>query len=321
MPKEIKLAVIGAGVFNEGYHSPALQGLKAEYPELRLRGICDVREERANYFAKRFGYEAAFTDYNKMLDADNYDAAYITVPHSVVCNMVLDIAKRNIPIFLEKPPGDNVEQTRRMAAAVKKGNLVGLNRRHMPLSRRLKEKAQSLQSISFIDCQFHRYKRAHKDFFFGTAIHAIDMMLNLGGPIKRVDTIRHHAPGYEFYQHLATFRYQSGALGLLHCAPEVGSRVERYSVHGDNQSFYLKAAYHNSDDFPGILECHAGPSLISSERMPTAYPYWEITGFSNQARLFLDHIKDGVEMHPTLTDCIPAMTIAERVNNGESFDL
>lgn len=320
MPREIKIAVIGAGIFNEIYHSPALQGIQTEYPGLRLRGICDLRPDRAEYFAKRFGYEEAFTDYNKMLDADTYDGIYITVQPQFVCKIVLDVAKRNLPIFLEKPPGISLDETQAMAEAVKTGNQVGLNRRHMPLSRRLKEKALGLKNISCIDCQFYRYKRNHEHFFH-TAIHAIDMMQFLGGPVKKVVTFKDHSPGYQFYQHWVRFHYASGAIGSLHVASEVGARVERYAVHGDHQSFFLKAAYHGSDDFPGILECHAGPELITSEKVPFAHAYWEIAGFANQARLFLDHIQKNTAMHPTLRDCFSTMIMVDRADKGESFEL
>jgi predicted dehydrogenase len=317
MKQEIKIGVIGAGVFNQAYHSPALKALKEEFPGLRLRGICDLDIAKAEKFIRQFGYEEAFDDYNKMLDADDFDGLYITVKPKDLCSIVLDIAKQNLPVFMEKPPGLGSQETRQMADALGAPSLVGFNRRHMPLNQKLREYVMSLRHVTFINCQFYRYKRREERFAFGTGIHGIDMMLYLGGAVNWVDTIKKIAPGKNTPQYLVTFHYASGAIGTMHICPEVGCIVERYEVHGDEKSLLLHSAQYKSPDFPGKLETYDGREKVHVDHGAFYDPDWETTGIGNQARAFIRHLLEGSEMHPSLGESVTAMMIGESVLGGK----
>ena len=51
----------------------------AQVPDARLVAVCDVEEGRANQAAERFGAEA-YTDYRRMLERDDLDAVYLSLP-------------------------------------------------------------------------------------------------------------------------------------------------------------------------------------------------------------------------------------------------
>jgi predicted dehydrogenase len=321
MADTVNLGVIGAGNFCGQYHAPALSALKTEFPRLRLRAICDLNLKRAELLADRFGFEQAFEDHHRMLDADIFHALYVTVPPSCLKALVLDIAPRNLPVFMEKPPGLSSADTLAMAAALKQPHMVGFNRRFMPLSLKFKERLPQFGPAPFFEARMLRYRRAEPDFIFGTGIHAIDLMVFLGGPVKSVDTVLQETPGGPAKACHLVFHFASGACGSLFINPDTGVRIEHYAVHGPGRCLLLRAPYHFAADFPGGLDYSEGPEKTETFRMPAGLPDWETIGVGNEARAFLRHLTTGGPAGPTLTDCVQSMRIAEKACRGESITL
>lgn len=69
MSLPLRAVHIGAGEFSERFHAPALNRLSTgEAPRVSLEAICDLNQERAGEFARRFGYAHVYSDFLRMVD-------------------------------------------------------------------------------------------------------------------------------------------------------------------------------------------------------------------------------------------------------------
>ena len=66
----MKVVTIGAGAHAALTHGPALREISRTDPELELAAVCDLRRDRAEQFARQFGFQRVYTDYREMLDAN-----------------------------------------------------------------------------------------------------------------------------------------------------------------------------------------------------------------------------------------------------------
>lgn len=115
--KTVRVAFVGSGGMAEAHSKP----LKA-MAGVELVGYCDVQIDSAKDKAARYGGQA-FTCAEEMLDKVEPDAVYVCLPpcgHGVE----LELARRGIPFFVEKPIGIEMGLTNSIAAAVTKKKLL-----------------------------------------------------------------------------------------------------------------------------------------------------------------------------------------------------
>ncbi len=79
-----------------------------------LKAICDNDIETAKERFKEFDGVEYFTDVNEMLESGNFDGVFIGSRCSSHTDYATLCAKKNIPIFLEKPVCINSEQLKRL---------------------------------------------------------------------------------------------------------------------------------------------------------------------------------------------------------------
>jgi predicted dehydrogenase len=94
----LKAVAVGAGYFSQ-YHYEAW----ARMPDVELSAICDLDARRAEQAAARFGVARHFTDYRRMLDAEQPDFVdIITRPDSHVA-LAAEAAARGVHLLCQKP--------------------------------------------------------------------------------------------------------------------------------------------------------------------------------------------------------------------------
>ena len=138
----LKICNIGCGGISNGCHGPSYVKYRRENPDFITAASCDLDAGRAAAFAKKFGFARHYTDYIEMLRVEKPDAVCVTVDENHIAEVGLQVINMGFPIFMEKPPGKNSDETRALIdAATKKGviNQVGYNRRHMPILQKLRE--------------------------------------------------------------------------------------------------------------------------------------------------------------------------------------
>ena len=109
MQGKIRVGVIGLGIGTD-IHIPGFQAC----PDAEVVAICDVRQERVEAAAKKFGIPNVFTDYRKMLELNGLDAVSITTPPHLHFPMTMAALEAGKHIICEKPMALNLDEAQRM---------------------------------------------------------------------------------------------------------------------------------------------------------------------------------------------------------------
>lgn len=123
----MKLAFIGVG----GIAREHINALKT-MPEAAFAAWCDKDESRARSAADELGGNV-YTDYRRMLDAEELDAVYICVPPAMHDGAELIAAEKGCAMFIEKPLAATLDYAERALKAINKAGVttsVGYNWRY-----------------------------------------------------------------------------------------------------------------------------------------------------------------------------------------------
>lgn len=94
----LRLGLIGCGAIAQDL---ALVSMLT--PAVKLAACADPKPERLDWFRKRYGVRAGYTDHRQMLADGEVDAVYLGVPHDLHYELILDAVQAGIPVFTEKP--------------------------------------------------------------------------------------------------------------------------------------------------------------------------------------------------------------------------
>ena len=116
MKPAFKVAVIGCGAIAP-IHVSAILAAGQE-----LAALCDVNREAALALKEKLGLGeiAIYTDWRKMLDAEQLDAVHICTPHYLHATMCIEALTRNLSVLCEKPLCIRLEELDEILAAAKK---------------------------------------------------------------------------------------------------------------------------------------------------------------------------------------------------------
>jgi predicted dehydrogenase/threonine dehydrogenase-like Zn-dependent dehydrogenase len=137
------IAVIGAGSFTQGRILPALRRAGAD-----VSVIASAGGTSAAIAARRFGIRHATTETDSILADESIGAVIISTRHDQHARLVLDALQAGKHVFVEKPLclseteldaiiSARLESMSRAGAAP--ALVVGFNRRHAPLARRMRD--------------------------------------------------------------------------------------------------------------------------------------------------------------------------------------
>lgn len=135
--KELRIGLIGYGFMGKA-HSNAYRRVpnffNLEYTPV-LKAVCGRDKEKAEAFAKQWGYESVETDWRKVIERKDIDAVDICTPNNTHKEIALAAAKAGKMILCEKPLAMNAEEGREMVKAVEAAgvpNMVWYNYRRVP---------------------------------------------------------------------------------------------------------------------------------------------------------------------------------------------
>jgi predicted dehydrogenase len=135
--KKIKFGIIGCSSIAERTVIPAI--LKAKNSELSFVG--SRTEEKAKKFAKKFSCKK-YGSYKEVLENNDIDAVYISLPIALQEKMVLDSAKAKKHILCEKSSTISFRSAEKMIQTCKKNNvqiLEGFSFIHHPQQKKVSE--------------------------------------------------------------------------------------------------------------------------------------------------------------------------------------
>ena len=137
MSKQLRIGMVGYG-FMGRTHSNAYKRLNDFFPvEHRpvLKAICGRNVEKAEAFAKNWGYERVETDWRNLVRANDIDLIDIGTPNDTHFEIAIEAARNGKMVLCEKPLAMNVSQAEEMTRAVETAgvpNMVWFNYRRVP---------------------------------------------------------------------------------------------------------------------------------------------------------------------------------------------
>ena len=114
--RELKIAIIGCGAVFEQFYLPALKKMK-----LNITCCIDLDISRASLFSKKLKAIPS-TDYKTVINA--FDAAIISLPHSLHAPFAVDLLNNGKHVLVEKPMALNIDDCNEMINAANKNNTI-----------------------------------------------------------------------------------------------------------------------------------------------------------------------------------------------------
>lgn len=142
MAERLRIGVIGANPTQSWARRGHLPAILAMPAELELVAVCTTRAETARAAARIYGARYHFADFRELIACQEVDVVVVSVraPRHYRPTMAALAAGKHV--YTEWPLGANLDEAERMAAAARAAPgtaIIGLQERHTPIYRRLKE--------------------------------------------------------------------------------------------------------------------------------------------------------------------------------------
>ncbi len=130
--------IIGVGGIAQSQHLPNLTRVS----HIKLKTICDLRENVLKEMQRKYNVPHAETDYKKLLSDPEIDAVVIATKADMQASLSIEALEAGKHVYVEKPLAETPEDVEAVVAAQKasgKMACVGFNRRMAPAYRKAKE--------------------------------------------------------------------------------------------------------------------------------------------------------------------------------------
>ena len=187
----IKVGFVGAGG-RAGSHMSVLHGIE----DVEITAICDVVEATAKRVAGEYG-ATAYTSHGDMLDKEDLDAMYVSVPTFAHFDAETIAAEKGIHLFVEKPVAPTMEKALEILEATRKAGVltcVGYQVRYLGYVQQAKQflKDQVVGMVSVIrwgglpGTPWWRVMAQSGGQLVEQTTHQIDLLRYLIGEVKEV---------------------------------------------------------------------------------------------------------------------------------------
>ena len=280
----IRVGVLGAGSHSRREHLPALALYARSHPgAIDLTALCD----RQVNVATDYGFGAHCESLDALL-ALRPDAIIAVTPAEVTADLAVRILLSGIPLLMEKPLGQSLDEARRVVtAAAGRPVMVSMNRRFDPSLQALAGWLRG-RRIEQIRATVIRHNRPRTGFTLDVGIHAVDALRFL---------VDH--PAEVLRGRLA---FADGTIGTVELRPDGGHWEERYEVFGPG--FHARAfatgqalAWHNGE----ATTLHTPPAGV---------PSFVSSGTYAETAAFVEAVTAGRSPHPTPGEVLESMAVA-----------
>lgn len=236
----IKVGIIGTGSFAR-VHGQILSKLE----EVNVTAVCGTSLAKAEKFALEFDRANGYENIEHMLDSEKLDAIYICVPPFAHGELEQTIIEREIPFFIEKPIGTEINIPSDILSNVVSKKLitsVGYHHRYSDGTVRLKEQLQGRQLAmasgyymgSMPKVAWWRKETLSGGQFIEQTTHIVDLLRYSVGEVKEVyaaysQQVMHQIDNQVTVPDVGTvtFKLENGAIATISntCALPEGYKV------------------------------------------------------------------------------------------------
>jgi predicted dehydrogenase len=230
----LKVAIVGLGHL----HPRGYMTLFQNCPKTDVVAAFDRDESLLAGFCQDFGIKA-YTDLDKLLNAQKIDIAAIFLPHCDCAEAAVKCADRGIHLLVEKPIARTADEVRTVAEAVKRNGVkitTGYCWRYHPVVRSMKDCIEQglIGGIVSVEARLaagrvDRYIKGHAEWMlekaksgggplYNLGVHWIDLLMYLlRDDIKEVCAVNTRASDkYDIEDSsVAMLRFGKGAVGML----------------------------------------------------------------------------------------------------------
>jgi len=318
----VKLGFIGSGG-NAGRHMRDLKTIDGT----EMVAFCDVVMEKAENAAKQ--YEGrAYEDYNEMLDKEELDAVYISIPPFAHGGPERALIEAGVPMFVEKPVHMDVKDAREIAKMVEDAGLItatGYQERYLDVIATAKDVLKDRQVGFFMGYwmggmpgKWWRDKSKSGGQILEQTTHEVDLARYLFGEVKTVHAVKRTGlvpdADYDVEEASAvSMEFESGVFGIMFSACFIKAGMKRSGL----------------DIFcaDGSLEYHLRRSLVLSTAEGTET--WEVKNNCtiDMDRTFVEAVRagDGSKILSPYADAVKSAEVSiaanESMETGKTINL
>jgi len=311
-----KIGCIGTGNIMQHAHLPSLQ---------RIAGACvvalsDIDKDKLKEVSRLHKIERCFTDYHEMLEEVDLDIVYIAVPPRMLKSIALDCFSRKVHVFVEKPPGINLDETEHMMeVAAKNGckTMVGFNRRFSKVLLQARNIVEERGPITHCLAEFHKHPRGlsnwseetERIWILDLVIHSLDTLRWIGGEVCNVESIVRKFYSHYLNSFAVLLEFKNSSTGVVNANFHSGARVEQYEMHGREIAAYV-------DPSKGIKiykNDNPQPEIFTFEQIVGTEERYVTQGYLDESKHFLECIRNDKVPIASLENAIKTMALVEQI--------
>ncbi len=296
MTNPLRAAFIGAGPRSRSAHYPNV----ARLDDVTMESVCELDEERLDMVVDQYGFPSVYSHHKEMLESANPDVVYCVMNEQWALGPVLDCIRAGKHIFIEKPPGANVDEVRQIRDAAVANNVwvqVGFQRRHAAVVRESMARTQAGGPVSMAIGTFHKQLLGEAAGGFTTTLwndicHIVDMVRFMAGgePVEvHAHRSKFGSPHWNVYG--ALIRFDNDATGIIEATRASGGRTLGGQLHAATVGCYF--------DIPSRL------ALFTNDGQRDNLNGWDLAGVERSDSAAYDGTLD---MHRHFIECIRSNT-------------
>jgi predicted dehydrogenase len=288
----------------------------------------DLDEARATSIARRYGIANSYTDYHQMLEREKPHGVLICVGADFHARTAIELMEAGYHVYTEKPPALDFEQCRQMLQTRRRTGKVcmtAFKKRFAPAYQKTKAVIESeafgrpsLLTLTRTSGNWREGEDSVSVYLRENAIHVVDLMAYLFGPITRV-----MATSRSIATAAITLDFQNGGIGTLAVTDRMSYARgwEVVTAVGDggvciqvDNSVEMSAFKFDQPIAAHKPEFVAGGSLSLVEQ-----------GFLGELQAFVDAIQNGTEPDADIAHATHAMAVIKAVkaslNTGTAVEV
>jgi len=292
-PAEVRLGVLGAGLYANATLLPELKKLKA----VELVGIASAGGLHAQHSGNKFGFAYATSNDEQILNDSNINAVAILTRHDSHADLAVKALKAGKHVFVEKPLAVDADQlsavVEQLTTSTRQIVTVGFNRRFAPLAVALAQflagRTEPLHVHYRINAGYIPFNHWVHDpvqgggRIIGEGCHFVDFITFLVGSAP-VSVIARALPDVGKYHQdnvSMTFTFPDGSVG-----------VTDYLANGDN-SFPKERVEAFSGGSVAVLDDFRALETVRDGRRKTVKRFGQDKGHFGEMQAFAQSIRSG----------------------------
>ena len=217
--KKPSIALVGAGNIADKY----IEIIKKE-KIFNILAITSRTKKKAINLAFKHNIKNIYNSTYKMIAGHELDGIIILVSADQIFSVTKKLLKYKIPLFIEKPPGLNLKETKILSKLAKKYktlNMVCLNRRFYSIFKKGIDIIKKKGKILGINIEGHERfwkikkinKKIIKSWLYANSIHTIDLLRFFGGEVHKSINFSNSIKQKKGDQFCAAFKFKNKSIG------------------------------------------------------------------------------------------------------------